>query len=66
MTLGTLLIWILVLGFFAWLAGQIPGIDASFVKIARIVLLVVALILCLEAFGVVDVLSQPLRRPLHH
>lgn len=46
-----LLIVLLVIGFACWLIGMIPAIDATIKKIMQGVLVFVAILLVLQAFG---------------
>ena len=49
--LAQLLIVLLVLGFVCWLIGMIPAIDATIKKIMQGVLVFVAILIVLQAFG---------------
>lgn len=48
-----LLVVLLVIGFVCWLIGMIPAIDATIKRIMQGVLIFVAILIVLQAFGLI-------------
>lgn len=61
MTILQLLVLLLVLGFFGWLAMKLPG-ESTIRTLILGVLIVIAGLAVLQAFGLLDVLRQPVPR----